>query len=293
MFPNFTTQRIQLPDLILHTRIGGSGPPLLLLHGYPQTHVMWHKVAPTLAQHFTLICPDLRGYGDSDAPAPTLEQDPHHLTYAKRTVAQDLISLMSQLGFDTFMAAGHDRGGRVLHRLLLDHPHKVTRAALLDIVPTRYIFETIDQQMATLYEHWFFLIQPDGFPERLIGQDPDYYLTTKLNRWSAKPDAFSPEAMAEYLRCFRRLEVIHGSCEDYRAAASIDLEHDEADLDRKIECPLLVIWGGKGAMERNYDVLDIWNERATKVQGHPLSCGHFVSEEAPEETAQAFIKFFG
>lgn len=288
MFPNFTTQKITANGITLHTRIGGSGPPLLLLHGYPQTHVMWHKVAPSLAQHFTLICPDLRGYGDSDCPP----SDPQHLTYSKRTTAQDLVSLMTHLGFNTFMAAGHDRGGRVLHRLLLDHPQRVTRAAVIDIVPTHHIFHTINQQMATIYEHWFFLIQPDNFPERMIGQDPDYYLTTKLHRWSGDPTAFTPEAMAEYCRCFHRPEVIHGTCEDYRAAASIDLEHDEADLDRKIECPLLVLWGGKGAMEKNYDVLAVWKDRAAQVEGKSLSCGHFVPEEAPVETAQALMDFF-
>jgi len=285
--PNFTVQKVQLSEVALHTRIGGSGPPLLLLHGYPQTHVMWHKVAPALAQHFTVICPDLRGYGDSSAP-PSDEQ---HLTYAKRTVANDLIELTEQLGFETFMAAGHDRGGRVLHRLLLDHPKRVSRAAVLDIVPTRHIFKTIDQQMATIYEHWFFLIQPDGFPERLIGQDPDYYLTTKLNRWRANPNAFAPEAMAEYLRCFRRPEVIHGSCEDYRAAASIDLEHDEADINQKIQCPLLVLWGQKGAMDKNYDVLKVWREHGKDVQGEALACGHFVPEEAPEGVVRSLTKF--
>ncbi len=292
MFPNFTTQKITLGDVHIHTRIGGSGPPLLLLHGYPQTHVMWHKVAPTLAQHFTLICPDLRGYGDSSAPPSDPELDPQHVTYSKRTVAQDLLELMATLGFETFMAAGHDRGGRVLHRLLLDHPQRVSRAAVLDIVPTRHIFKTIDQQMATIYEHWFFLIQPDGFPEKLIGQAPDYYLTTKLNRWSANPNAFTPEAMAEYLRCFRKPEVIHGSCEDYRAAASIDLTHDEADLDQKIQCPLLVLWGGKGAMDKNYDVLNVWRNHAVSVQGQALPCGHFVPEEAPDETVRSLLTFF-
>lgn len=288
LFPNFTIQKLPLSDVVLHTRIGGSGPPLLLLHGYPQTHVMWHKVAPPLAQHFTLICPDLRGYGDSSAPP----SDAQHLTYSKRTVANDLIELMEQLGFTTFMAAGHDRGGRVLHRLLLDHPQRVSHAAVLDIVPTRHIFKTIDQQMATIYEHWFFLIQPDGFPERLIGQDPDDYLTTKLNRWSGTPNAFAPDAMAEYLRCFRRPEVIHGSCEDYRAAASIDLTHDEADIAQKIQCPLLVLWGQKGAMDKNYDVLKVWREHAKDVQGEALPCGHFVPEEAPEGVVRSLLAFF-
>lgn len=288
MFPNFTTQKITANGISIHTRIGGSGPPLLLLHGYPQTHVMWHKLAPKLAQHFTLICPDLRGYGDSDCPP----SDPQHLTYAKRTTAQDLISLMTHLGFDTFMAAGHDRGGRVLHRLLLDHPQRVTRAAVLDIVPTHHILRTINQQMATIYEHWFSLIQPDGFPETLIGHDPDYYLTTKLNRWSADPTAFTPAAMAEYLRCFRRPEVIHGTCEDYRAAASVDLAHDETDLNRKIECPLLVLWGGQGAMEKNYDVLAVWRDYANDVLGEALDCGHFVPEEAAEDCVRSLLSFF-
>ncbi|MEL7225522.1 MAG: alpha/beta hydrolase, partial [Cyanobacteria bacterium J06576_12] len=187
---------------------------------------------------------------------------------------------------------GHDRGGRVLHRLLLDHPTRVTRAAVIDIVPTRHIFRTINQQMATVYEHWFFLIQPDKFPERLIGQDPDYYLTTKLHRWSANPAAFTSEAMAEYRRCFRRPEVIHGTCEDYRAAASIDLEHDEADIERKIECPLLVLWGSKGAMEKNYDVLAVWRDCAKDVQGHALDCGHFVPEEVSEECVRSLLAFF-
>ncbi len=288
MFAGFTTQKIALGAVTLNTCMGGSGPPLLLLHGYPQTHVMWHKVVPTLAQHFTVICPDLRGYGDSDCPP----SDSQHLAYSKRTTAQDLIDLMTHLGFSRFIAAGHDRGGRVLHRLLLDHPQSVARAAVLDIVPTRYIFETINQQMATVYEHWFFLIQPDNLPETLIGQDPNYYLTTKLNRWSADPTAFSPEAMAEYLRCFRQTAVIHGTCEDYRAAASIDLVHDEADLDQKIGCPLLVLWGAKGAMEKNYDVLSVWRDSASDVQGEALPCGHFVPEEAPEECVRSLINFF-
>ncbi len=290
MFAGFTTQKIALGSITLNTCIGGSGPPLLLLYGYPQTHAMWHKVAPALAQHFTVICPDLRGYGDSDCPP----SDPQHLTYAKRTVAHDLIDLMNRLRFSRFMAAGHDRGGRVLHRLLLDHPQSVTRAAaaVLDIVPTRHIFKTINQQMATVYEHWFFLIQPNNFPETLIGQDPDYYLITKLNRWSADSKAFTPAAMADYLRCFRRAEVIHSTCEDYRAAASIDLAHDEADLERKIDCPLLVLWGAKGAMEKNYDVLSIWREYGGDVQGEALPCGHFVPEEAPKARVRSLISFF-
>ncbi|MEM6352973.1 MAG: alpha/beta hydrolase [Cyanobacteria bacterium P01_D01_bin.14] len=287
MFEGFDTQVIDTDSAKIFTRIGGAGPPLLLLHGYPQTHAMWHRVAPALANHFTVVCPDLRGYGDSSKPAT----DTEHLPYAKRVMAQDQVEVMAALGFDQFLAAGHDRGARVLHRLLLDHPQRVLKAALLDIVPTRYIYQTITQQMATVYEHWFFLIQPDGLPERMIGHDPDDYLKTKLARWSADPAAFTPEAMAEYLRCFRHPETIHATCEDYRAAATIDLVHDEADLAQKIQCPLLVLWGVKGAMEKHYDVMSVWQKRAVDVQGQALPCGHFLPEEAPEETAQALLDF--
>lgn len=288
MFSNFQAQTVQATGTHIHTLIGGSGPPLLLLHGYPQTHVMWHKVAPRLAQDFTVICTDLRGYGDSGHP-PT---DAEHRPYSKRVMAQDQVDVMDALGFNTFMVAGHDRGGRVLHRLLLNYPERVTRAAMLDIVPTRHIFQTIDQSMATIYEHWFFLIQPDGLPERLISNDADFYLTTKLKRWSQIPDAFSSEAMAEYLRCFRRPATVHTTCEDYRAAATVDLLEDETDSERKIECPLLVLWGGYGAIEKHYDVLPIWQHHAHRVEGAALPCGHFLPEEAPDQTYQALSDFF-
>ncbi|NEP17194.1 MAG: alpha/beta hydrolase [Leptolyngbya sp. SIO4C1] len=288
MFEGFKQHRLRVREATINAVMGGSGPALLLLHGYPQTYVMWHRLVPQLAQHFTVVCTDLRGYGDSSKPASTAD----HAVYSKRATAQDQVEAMAALGFETFMAAGHDRGGRVLHRLLLDHPGRVTRAAVLDIVPTRHIFKTINQQMATLYEHWFFLIQPNGFPEHLIAQDPDYYLTTKLRRWSAAPEAFTEAAMQEYQRCFRQPETIHATCEDYRAAATIDLAHDEADLDQKIQCPLLVLWGAKGAMEQHYDVLATWRDRASHVQGQALPCGHFLPEEAPQETAQALLAFF-
>ncbi|MBT9317460.1 alpha/beta fold hydrolase [Leptothoe spongobia] len=288
MFPNFQGRMIQTSSTHIYIRMGGSGPPLLLLHGYPQTHIMWHRIAPQLAKHFTVVCTDLRGYGDSGHP-PT---DSEHRPYSKRSAAQDQVDVMTALGFKTFMVAGHDRGGRVLHRLLLDHPSRVTRAAMLDIVPTRHIFQTIDQSMATIYEHWFFLIQPDCLPERMIGHDPDWYLTTKLKRWSSNANAFTPEAMAEYLRCFRRPETIHTTCEDYRAAATIDLSDDEADLNSKIQCPLLVLWGAYGAIEKHYDVISIWQNYANTVEGTALPCGHFLAEEAPEQTYQALVNFF-
>ncbi|MEO1592056.1 MAG: alpha/beta hydrolase [Cyanobacteria bacterium J06632_22] len=289
MFSGFEAQVIPTDGAHIFTLMGGAGPPLLLLHGYPQTHVMWHKVAPALAERFTVVCTDLRGYGDSSKPPTAVDHEP----YSKRAMAQDQVVVMAALGFESFLAVGHDRGARVLHRLLLDYPKQVQKAALLDIVPTRYIYQTITQQMATIYEHWFFLIQPDGLPERMIGHDPADYLSTKLHRWSADPEAFTPAAMAEYQRCFSQPETIHATCEDYRAAATLDLTHDAADLDQKIQCPLLVLWGAKGAMERHYDVMAIWRERATTVVGQALPCGHFLPEEAPADTVQALLDFLG
>ncbi|MDY7015285.1 MAG: alpha/beta hydrolase [Cyanobacteriota bacterium] len=288
MFEGFTTQRIATSGAAINLVVGGHGPPLLLLHGYPQTYVMWHKVAPVLAERFTVVCSDLRGYGDSEKPP----SDRAHQTYSKRATAQDQVEVMSALGFDRFFAAGHDRGGRVLHRLLLDSPHRVEKAAVLDIVPTRKIFETVDCQLATAYSHWFFLIEPYDIPERLIGDEPEFYLRAKLKQWSADPTAFSEEAIAQYVRCFRDPATIHASCEDYRAAASIDLQQEAEDRDRQIQCPLLVLWGVKGVMQRCYDVLETWRERAINVRGRALPAGHFLPEEVPAETSRALIDFF-
>ncbi len=203
-----------------------------------------------------------------------------------------MIELMSTLGFEAFMVAGHDRGGRVAHRMALDHSERIERAAVLDIVPTYKLFASTNQRFATGYYHWFFLIQPDGLPERLIGNDPEYYLRMKMNGWSATMDGFTEEAIAEYIRCFSNPAVIHASCEDYRAAATIDLEHDAADLDRKIACPLLVLWGKKGMMDAQFDVLETWRERAKQVTGQALPCGHYLPEEAAAETLAAFRRFF-
>jgi haloacetate dehalogenase len=279
---------IQTPEAEIVGVQGGSGPPLLLLHGYPQTHVMWHRVAPPLAEQFHVICPDLRGYGDSSKPPTTAD----HAPYAKRAMAADMVAVMAALGYPTFAAAGHDRGARVLHRLALDHPHCLTQACMMDIVPTRHMFQTTDQAFATGYYHWFFLIQPDGLPEHMIGADPAYYLTEKLRRWSAPGTIFAPAAMAEYLRCFRDPSTIHGTCEDYRAAATIDLTHDAADEGAKIQCPLLVLWGGRGFVQRTYDVLAIWRAHALQVTGYPLDCGHFLPEEAPESVVTALRDCF-
>lgn len=289
LFPGFEQKRVAGQGAEINLRIGGRGPALLLLHGYPQTHVMWHKIAPRLAEDFTVICPDLRGYGDSSKP----DSDPAHLTYSKRATAADMVAVMQTLGFPKFRLAGHDRGGRVAHRLALDFPDAVEKLAVLDIVPTLTVFETVNQLVATSYYHWFFLIQPAPHPERMIGADPEYYLNSKLRSWSAGKDFYPPEVMAEYLRCLRDPACIHATCEDYRAGASIDLEHDRADRDKRIAAPLLVLWGEKGLVNRAYSVMDIWRDKAAgTVEGHPVPSGHFLPEEAPEETYRALHGFF-
>ena len=289
MFEGFRREFIQANGVEIHAVVGGEGPPLLLLHGYPQTHVIWHKIAPALAERFTVVAADLRGYGDSAKPPG----GPGHEAYSKREMAADQVAAMQALGFDRFALVGHDRGGRVSHRLALDHPERVERAAVLDIAPTRTVFETVDQTVATVYYHWFFLIQPNGLPERLIGYDPDDFLQRKLIAWGAEEDAFTPEAVAEYKRCFRDPAAVHASCEDYRAAATIDLEHDRADEDARIACPLLVLWGERGLVGRRYDVLDVWRDKADDVRGHGIDCGHFLPEEKPAETLAALREFLG
>lgn len=288
MFEGFMRKRIDAGQVGINAVIGGSGPPLLLLHGYPQTHVMWRKIAPVLAERFTVVATDLRGYGDSDKPIG----DSRHETYCKRRMAQDQVNVMASLGHERFQIAGHDRGGRVAHRMCLDHPDRVQRAAVLDIVPTHTIFSNLGKEVAYGYYHWLFLSQPYDLPERMIGAEPGYFLDRKLGHWSASTDGFEDAAVAEYHRCFRDPATIHASCEDYRAAATIDLEHDDADLHLRIACPLLVLWGASGLMHRCYNVLDTWRAKAADVRGQALDCGHFLPEEAPDETAAEFIAFF-
>ncbi len=288
-FEGFETRRIATSACEINLVIGGSGPPLLLLHGYPQTHFMWHKVAPALAEVFTIVASDLRGYGDSDAP-PDGE---NHAGYCKRATANDQAEVMTALGFERFMLAGHDRGGRVAHRLALDHSDRVEKLCVLDIVPTRRVFADTDQDLATAYYHWFFLIQKAPYPETLIGNDVPFYLDWLMRKWIGSGDAITEEAFAEYLRCFSKPEKLHASCEDYRAAASIDLDHDQADLDRKIACPVHALWGANAVMARRYDVVAVWQESAGTVTGKALPCGHFIPEEAPNETIAEFRKFFG
>jgi haloacetate dehalogenase len=287
MFEGFTETDVETTGAVIRLVHAGSGPPLLLLHGYPQTRAMWHKVAPRLAERFTVVVPDLRGYGDSSKP-PT---DSSHFPYSKRAMATDQVEVMTALGFEEFFVAAHDRGGRVGHRMALDHPARVKRLALLDIIPTRTLYATIDQKVATGYFHWFFLIQPFDFPETLIGADPEYYMRRKTGQWAAAGEGITEEAMNEYLRCFTP-ETIHASCEDYRAAATIDLEHDEADIEAKIACSLLVLWGAKGLMGRAHDVLATWRDKAVEVSGRALPCGHYLPEEAPEETLDELLRFF-
>lgn len=288
MFEGFETADIDAGGTPIRTVWGGSGPPLLLLHGYPQTHVIWHKVATRLAEHFTVVATDLRGYGDSAKPP----SDATHGAYSKRAMAVDQVAVMSALGFDRFAVAGHDRGGRVAHRMALDHARRITRLAVLDIVPTLTVFSTINQPVATGFYHWFFLIQGGGLPETLIGHDPAFFLRKKLDQWGGGMEHFTDAALAEYIRCFRDPAAIHASCEDYRAAATIDLEHDDADLHRKVTCPLLVLWGLKGLVERHYDVLQTWRERAADVRGRGLPCGHYLPEEVPGEILTELIAFF-
>jgi len=286
MFEGFRTERIEVDGVGIHARIGGEGPPLLLLHGYPQTHVIWHKIVARLAERFTVVATDLRGYGDSDCP-PT---DADHAPYSKRAMAADQVGVMAALGFERFRVVGHDRGGRVAHRLARDHGERVEKLAVLDIAPTATMYGATDMTFATAYYHWFFLIQPHDFPERLIGADPEYYLTKKCLNWGRTQGAITEAAFAEYLRCFRRPEVIHASCEDYRAAAGIDLVHDGQDT-AKLAMPVLALWGRDGFVGGNYDVVATWEAVANDVTGVEVPGGHYVAEEAPEETLAALLAF--
>jgi haloacetate dehalogenase len=287
-FPGFTTHRVGTSGAEIRCVVGGDGPPVLLLHGYPQTHAMWHHVAPALARNYTVVCADLRGYGDSGKPA----SDDSHAAYSKRSMAQDMVELMRDLGHPRFRLIGHDRGGRVAHRLCLDHPDAVMQVAVLDISPTRTMYARTDQAFATAYYHWFFLIQPFDLPERLIGADPVYYLRRKLGGWGTGLTHFDARALAEYERCFSDPHTIHASCEDYRAAASIDLVHDAASEAQKIACPLLVLWGERGVVHRFFKPLEDWRAVADDVRGRSLACGHYLAEELPDETLRELTAFF-
>lgn len=287
LFPGATVEVIQIQKTRFFLRMMGSGPPLLLLHGYPQTHVMWHRVASALCRHFTLVMPDLAGYGQSRHDSSLGPG-----AYAKRPAAGGLVALMRQIGFDSFAVAGHDRGARIAHRMSLDHPDVVRRIAVLDILPTVHRFENIDMKVATKAYHWFFLIQPSPFPERLIGQCPEYFLRHTLNSWARTPEFWHPGAFASYLSSMSEPSVIAATCDDYRASATIDLEHDRADRGRKLGQPLLVLWGEGSPQTASYEVLDVWRGFATDVRGRGLLSGHFLAEEAAEETAAALLEHF-
>ncbi len=290
LFPGFTARRVPTPDgQHIHTLVGGTGPALLLLHGHPQTSAIWHKVAPKLAQHFTLVLADLRGYGDSAKP----EGDAEHLLYSKRTMAADMLAVMQHLGHPRFTVLAHDRGARVAHRLAADHPAAVQRMVLLDIAPTLAMYEQASNAFARAYWHWFFLIQPAPLPERLIEADPAAYVRDVMGRRSAGLAPFDARALAEYVRCLVLPGTAHGICEDYRASAGIDLVHDRADRDagRQLPMPLLALWGEQGVVHQCFQPLAEWQRVAADVRGHALPCGHYIAEEAPDALLNAALPF--
>lgn len=288
--PGLRQQRITVDDGVeINAWVGGQGPALLLVHGHPQTSAIWHRVAPRLAQQFTVVLADLRGYGDSSRPAG----DPEHVSYSKRTMARDLLRLMARLGHEHFSVLAHDRGARVAHRLAMDYPASVQRLVLLDIAPTLAMYEQTGEAFARAYWHWFFLIQPAPLPERLIEADPAAYVREIMGRRSAGLAPFDPRALAEYQRCLALPGSAHGMCEDYRASAGIDLDHDREDrrLGRRLSMPLLVLWGEEGVVHRCFDPLREWQLVADDVRGRPLGCGHYIAEEAPDALLNAALPF--
>jgi haloacetate dehalogenase len=283
MFPHFTRTLIPTPEATICVRHGGAGPPVLLLHGHPQTHAMWHLTAPALAADYSVVCADLRGYGDSSKPADA----PDHESYAKRTMARDMVAVMAALGHERFAVVGHDRGGRVAYRMALDHPERVLALAVLDIVPTDEHLRRAGMEFALGYWHWFFLAQPFDLPERVIGANPDGFYFHRGR------EVFAAEAMAEYRRCYTDPATIHAMCEDYRAGASFDFHLDEEDrkAGRRIACPVLALWGGRGQVGRWYDVVGVWRDWADAVEGEAIDCGHYLPEEAPQATLRALTPF--
>src|ERR1700693_5451320 len=286
-FPGFKRLTAKTSAATINFVTAGSGPPLLLLHGYPQTHIEWRDVAPQLAKKFTVVAADLRGYGDSSKPA----DGENHLNYSKRAMAQDQVELMASLGFQKFALVGHDRGGRVAHRLAIDHADRVTKLAILDIVPTYKVLHSVTNELATANFHWWFLIQKTPMPETLIGNSAEAWLRSRFER--IPPGVLSKEAFAEYLRCFTLPGSIHGSCEDYRARAAIGLTHHARRLDRKTTLPVLILWGARGVGPKLYDVLEVWKERASNVTGREIPTGHFIAEERPDLLLEELNKFLG
>jgi haloacetate dehalogenase len=286
MFDGFSLTSVDVGEVRLRVRVGGSGSPVLLLHGHPQTHVMWHRVAPILARELTVVAADLRGYGESSCPATT----PDHTPYSKRAMAADQVALMRRLGFERFAVVGHDRGGRVAYRMALDHPRRVKRLAVLDIVPTADMWrfaERAGKQFGLIDWHWYFLAQPAHRPERIITAAPERFY------FSGDTGVFDVEALADYRRCVSDPDTVHAMCEDYRAGAGVDDDNDEADRrkGRRISCPVLALWGAREELPRWFDVLDVWRRWADDVRGHGIDAGHFLAEEAPEPVAAALRDF--
>ena len=280
----FSRQRVDVGEAMINTLACGKGEPLLLLHGYPQTHMMWHKVAPRLAEKYTVVLTDLRGYGDSSCP----EAGPDHMGYSKRKMAEDQVKVMEKLGFKTFFLAGHDRGARVCHQMMLDHADRIRRAVLLDVIPTPDMYERVDMEFGAIYYHWFFLIQKHDFPERLIGSDPERIVRAFIQWLSNNREVFPDDVMQHYIEKFSNPQVIHATCEDYRAGATVDMEHIRSG--GKVQTPLFVLWGAPGL--RRYDVLEIWRQRARAVSGFLVEeSGHYIAEEAPELTIRAIEEF--
>ncbi len=288
MFEGFALHRVETPEATIRARIGGSGPPLLLLHGNPETHLMWHKVAPGLAERFTVVAADLRGYGESSKPETT----PDHEPYSKRAMARDQVAVMRHFGFERFAVVGHDRGGRCAYRMALDHPQRVERLAVLDILPTYEHYRRTGMDFAMGYWHWFFLPQPFPLPEKLIGGDPEWFFKRNWPAGAEPPDFFAPEAIEDYWRAFADPRTVHAICEDYRAGATYDYKLDEADFGkRRIGCPLLVLWGRKGILQKLYDPLEVWRGWADRVSGQAIDSGHYLPEERPQETLRALLDF--
>lgn len=290
MFQGFIEEKIEGDGAWLFVRRAGpvGAPPIVLLHGYPQTSAMWHGVAPILAQTYQVVCPDLRGYGRSDKP----KTDSQHLPYSKRSMANDIVAVMQRLGHERFLVGAHDRGARVAHRLGLDHCERVSAMALLDIAPTREMYSNTSAEFAQAYWHWFFLTQAQPLPENMIGADPENFWKLKCFNQAGGDNPFSDAALAEYLSAFAMPDAIHASCEDYRAAASIDIDHDNADNGRKLTMPLLTLWAKRGVIAKCFDALELWRHRAEQVQGEALDTTHYMAEEIPEDIAARMSHFF-
>jgi haloacetate dehalogenase len=291
MLEGFRKQIVSTTGADIVTVTGGSGPPLLLMHGNPFNHLSWHKIAPRLAQDFTVVCTDLRGYGDSSKPP----DGPNHENYSFRAMGEDQFEVMQALGFERFLAAGHDRGARVLHRMCLDRPERILRAAFLDMLPQHHLLNNVTRQWATFSWHWFFMIQPSPTPERMMGADPEFFIRRKLSKTDQGTRFFGPEALAEYIRCIRNPETIHAMCEDYRATFAVDLPMDTEDFEagRRVTCPTLILWGEKGGVGRNHDATAVWSQYATNiVKAATVPSGHYLQEECPDETFAALREFF-